>query len=300
MSAYVYASGSYHPLEGNKVVSGGQLVTLKNSDKIVLDGSRYTLGEPTFLRSGVVITTTETYQGATVEDFTVANGGILTVSGGVVKNLSVGSGGSAVLIDAESPSPYSIQIASSGSVVASNSLVHSLSCVPNCEYRQIGGNLANWNRVGNVHVQDCVIQKNGVEYGGFLFVSSGGTANSTTVNSGGSMTVTSGGTANSVTLNSSGSMAVTSGGTAINTTVNYFGFMTVYSGGTANHTIVSGGYSNGTVRGYLYVSSGGTASSVTLHSGILYVYSGGYALNVVKNGGIVSAYEGSIVTYANN
>ena len=188
--------------------------------------------------------------------------------------------------------------------------------------------------------------------GGNLYVASGGTANSTTVNSYCSMDVSSGGTATAITVSSGGWLGITvapdtyiqgtsngsafemkdafisgytvdggnlyvaSGGTAKSTTVNSLGLMYVSSGGTATEITVSSGgalgitvapdtYIQGTsdgsafemkdalISGYtvnsggsLYVSSDGTANSTTVNSaGSMYVLSGGTAHNTTVNGG---------------
>jgi autotransporter passenger strand-loop-strand repeat protein len=125
-----------------------------------------------------------------------------------------------------------------------------------------------------------------------MFISSGGTANNTTVNSYGSMYISSGGVANSTTVNSGGYIFISSGGSATNLTLSaggrlgVFSFaedkyftnisncsaivadnvyiidsrMYIYSGGTANSTTVNSG-------GNMYISSGGTANNTTINSG---------------------------------
>ena len=133
-----------------------------------------------------------------------------------------------------------------------------------------------------------------------MYVSSGGTANSTTVNDGGSLIVSSGGTANEIIENggyvdvvdganavfasntisglvlSDGSATIHSSTTANSTTVKY-GSLIVSSGGTANSTTVN-------YRGSMYVSSGGIANSTTVNrDGNLIVSSGGMAVSTTVN-----------------
>ena len=93
-----------------------------------------------------------------------------------------------------------------------------------------------------------------VNYGGGMYIKSGGIANSTTVYSRGYMYI-SGGVANSTTVNSEGYMYIESGGVANSTTVNYDGCLRIESGGVANSTTVNSG-------GYMYIKSGGTATNV--------------------------------------
>ena len=110
---------------------------------------------------------------------------------------------------------------------------------------------------------------------GNLYVSSGGTADNTTVNVGGSMYVSSGGTASLTYVNSEGGMYVSNGGTADNTTV-YDGYLEVYSGGTANSTTVN-------YDGTMNISAGGVADYATVDGGTVNVYSGGTADKTTLN-----------------
>ena len=164
-----------------------------------------------------------------------------------------------------------------------------------------------------------------------LYVGSGGTANSVTVNSEGRLHVYSGGTADSVTVNSGAHLIVSKGGTAINIVENG-GFvsvndsaaavsfipneitmteplnhlMTVHSGTTANldrvigsgHVnVYQGGIVNSAklVQGELEVSSGGIANSVTNENGFLDVFSGGTANSgIVYSGGMVAVHSGGM------
>ena len=125
----------------------------------------------------------------------------------------------------------------------------------------------------------------------YIIVSSGGTANGTTVNSWGNINVSSGGIANSTTVNSRGSMYVC--GTANSTTVDLDGWLVVDSGGIANSTTVD--------QGNMYVYSGGTADSIVVKSwSNMYVYSGGTATNIVWTPceGQVNIDDGAFATFA--
>ena len=109
-----------------------------------------------------------------------------------------------------------------------------------------------------------------------MFVSSGGIANTTILNSWGAMYISAGGTANSTTVNDYGDLCVFSGGTATSTTVNSGGRLFVSSGGTANGTFVNS-------SGYLYVYSGGTATKAMIERGYMAVSSGGTANSTTLN-----------------
>ncbi len=114
---------------------------------------------------------------------------------------------------------------------------------------------------------------------GRMYISCGGTANSTTINSGGSMYISSGGTANSTTGNSGGYMYIFSGGVANDTTINSGGWMYISSGGVANDTTIN-------TSGRMYIFSGGVANDTTINSGgYMYISSGGVANDTTVNSG---------------
>ena len=148
-----------------------------------------------------------------------------------------------------------------------------------------------------------------------MFVSSGGTADSTEVNSGGRMTVSSGGIAENTVVNSAGRAHVD--GMATGTEVKFGGTMYVSRGGMVNDTTLTGtlvlkdfrysGTANRTTvnsggnvsacnctmnsttvnsGGRMYVSSGCTLNNTTVNSdGWVYLSSGGVVNNAVFNSG---------------
>ncbi len=109
--------------------------------------------------------------------------------------------------------------------------------------------------------------------GDSIYISSGGVANSTTVNAAAGIRIYDGGEANSTILQNYGQMYISSGGVANNTTVNPYGNMTIFSSGTANNTTVS--------NGHILIYSGG------IHRGSLQI----------ESGTDVKAYEGSIIDF---
>ena len=143
-----------------------------------------------------------------------------------------------------------------------------------------------------------------------MHISSGGVANSTTVNTSGIMLIYSGGVANSTMVNSDGGMGV--GGVANNTEINSDGLAVVFSDGFANSTTVNS-------SGFMYISSGGLANNNKVNSyGFMNIFSGGLACNTmvnsggfmgidssgihfgslqIANGAVVSAYSGSIIDF---
>ncbi|MBR4254126.1 MAG: AIDA repeat-containing protein [Lentisphaeria bacterium] len=118
----------------------------------------------------------------------------------------------------------------------------------------------------------------------FMIVLEGGIANNTTVKVGFGhrlgLYVSSGGTANKTTVNSGGWMLVSSGGTANNTTVNSGGMMAVFSGGTANDTIV---YSGGSLDFY----PSATINRATVNFGGKMRLNELDAIEIKENGGYV-------------
>ncbi len=109
----------------------------------------------------------------------------------------------------------------------------------------------------------------------YMYVSSGGIANSTTLNAGG-LRIFSGGTANYTTINLLGDIIVF-GGIANTTTVNSGGYLHVSSGGIGNIATVSSG-------GTMHVYSGGTALSVTSMTGAAIVLESGGHIEYVNSG----------------
>ena len=77
-----------------------------------------------------------------------------------------------------------------------------------------------------------------------MFVSSGGTANSTIINTSGYLEVDSGGTAIDTIINDrkSGGLFITLGGVANGATVNYGGYMRILPDGKAKNVVENGGY----------------------------------------------------------
>ncbi|MBE6403339.1 MAG: hypothetical protein E7039_06420, partial [Lentisphaerae bacterium] len=160
-----------------------------------------------------------------------------------------------------------------------------------------------------------------------MHISSGGVANSTTVNSSGYIHISNGGVANDTTINSRGNMYISNGGVANSTTVNSGGWMTIRSGGTATNIIAADSaflrivvapdtYVQGTYAGSAFemkdayisgytlnrncdmdISSGGVADSTTVNSGGWMVIDSGVANSTtVNSGGSLSIHSGGTAT----
>ncbi|EOV4714809.1 autotransporter outer membrane beta-barrel domain-containing protein, partial [Escherichia coli] len=127
-----------------------------------------------------------------------------------------------------------------------------------------------------------------INSGGWQVVYSGGSATSTTINSGGRQHVSSGGSATSTTINGGGLQIVSSGGSATSTTINSDGQQNVFSGGSATSTTINGGLQ--------YVSRGGSATSTTINGGRQDVYSGASATSTTINDGWQNVYNSGSAT----
>ena len=124
-------------------------------------------------------------------------------------------------------------------------------------------------------------------YDDTMFVSSGGTALETTVNSSGTIYIDGGGIAQDTVVNSAGYIGLSSGGMASDTTVNDGGAIDVYSYGKADGVTVSSG---GTFRVYFTAS----ATGVEMEEGAtLRIYMDYYTvLNGTSGGGELSVSNG--------
>lgn len=92
MSVYVYVGDRYYQLPGNKIVQSGVYITFKNTDSLVLDGQRYTLG----VVPNQVITQRTVYvqSGQAIADAQLSVNGVMYVSsGGTATNIDITSGG---------------------------------------------------------------------------------------------------------------------------------------------------------------------------------------------------------------
>ncbi|MBR2508559.1 MAG: AIDA repeat-containing protein [Lentisphaeria bacterium] len=139
-----------------------------------------------------------------------------------------------------------------------------------------------------------------------MHISSGGTANRTTVNYRGSMHISSGGVASNAIINSLGHIFIYSDGIADQTVVNESGYMIISSGGVASRTsvfwdghasAVNGGFINSAIvsrGGCIEVFDGGTADNVTIETVGDINVRGGTANNTILNSdGFLTVFYGS-------
>ncbi|MEO6841458.1 MAG: AIDA repeat-containing protein [Bradyrhizobium sp.] len=208
---------------------------------------------------------------------TVDSGGFLTVSsGGVASDTEVNGGG--VLTVVSGGSSLSAALLGSGTAhtareILSGGVASDTTITDTGKLVVLSGGVAS----------DTVVNSTlfGTGSNGGLFVSSGGSAIGTKINSGGVEVVFSSGQDSGTTVSDGGFLTISSGGIASGTNVESGGDVIVQGGGSANAVVVDDG-------GFLYVSSGGTASGATIDSGgFAYVESGGSEIGLLLNGGEV-------------
>ena len=201
--------------------------------------------------------------GGSADNTTVKlNGNMIVFSGGLTDNtritnqgrITVNSGGTALNVFVDSGSNYYSLIFS----IAPNTYITGK--VAGSAFEIKNGMVSNFT-AGN----------------GSLFISSGGTADQTTVNVNGGIHVSSSGTINHTTINTNGWTYVSSGGTANSTVIKSDGRLYVLYNGMVNNTIVDS-------WGSLYISRGGMANDTTVNIGQMFISSGGYASNVLLLG----------------
>ena len=296
-------------VNGTKLQYNGTDYTLTQTNGDLLLNVQETIVPTVFIYSNGTLTSSGTtitgarvsgaYNSMHISNCGVANsttvfdsGCVLVFSGGTANNTTIYSNCTMTL--------SSGGLANSTTVNSQGRLYISSGGMAN--YTMITGDL--WYGLGSMTVLKGGMAKN-TTVGGFMFISSGGTADSTTVISGGIMCISSGGTADSTTVISGGSMHISSGGTATNIIASNGArlWITVVSNtyiqGTANGSAFE--MKNAQISGYginswgtLEVYSGGTADSTTINSGGVLIYNGGVASNTTVNSGGYISLSGGI------
>ena len=296
-------------VNGTKLQYNGTDYTLTQTNGDLLLNVQETIVPTVFIYSNGTLTSSGTtitgarvsgaYNSMHISNCGVANsttvfdsGCVLVFSGGTANNTTIYSNCTMTL--------SSGGLANSTTVNSQGRLYISSGGLAN--YTMITGDL--WYGLGSMTVLKGGMAKN-TTVGGFMFISSGGTADSTTVISGGVMCISSGGTADSTTVISGGSMHISSGGTATNIIASNGArlWITVasntYIQGTANGSAFE--MKNAQISGYginswgtLEVYSGGTADSTTINSGGVLIYNGGVASNTTVNSGGYIILSGGI------
>ena len=129
MSVYVYAGDRYYQLPGNKIVQSGTYITFKNTDSLVINGFRYTLGivpnqviiyRTVYLTSGDSMTDVQLGQqasvyissGAVAANVEIASGGRLQIaqSGGYADTITIDVGGRFIIDSAATANVPSVRL----------------------------------------------------------------------------------------------------------------------------------------------------------------------------------------------
>ena len=222
------------------------------------------------------------HEGATVTSTTIDRGGALYVSGKASQTtvnlngkLYISSGASAVEIienggyvkieDGAAKVTFVENTFSGVTLSSASATLHSGTTAL--------GTVIDWG--GYLHVSSGGSAVETVVEHGRLYVSKGGFAESTTVNSG-IMNVFEGGIATSTTLYSRGSATVSSGGSAVDVKVNCSGTLTVLSGAVVEKVDWTPG------EGWVKVEDGGSVTYLSSYSGVYVARSGYLQSNVAE------------------
>lgn len=177
---------------------------------------------------------------------TINDGGYLQVDGGVASDITVNNNGC-------------LEVTSGGTAVSG--------IILDTGFNLIADTRATF-QAGSMSIKNGTATNVTLNNEGYLVVSAGGLAISTTVNGGcdSAIEVMSGGSATATTVNSQGAIVVRSGGTASNTTIKSGGYLLLESGARVTNLVLSGGsvvlYRG---NGSLYGGSGGyTIDSLTV------------------------------------
>ena len=260
------------------VSSGGTATAIKENGGYVevADGANATFAA-NVLNNLKLTWTATVHSGTTANSTTLDEGGGLKVfSGGMASSTTVNNNGN--LYVSSGGNAYDVTISAGG------------------RFNGFGWNEdRHWSVIEN---GSAIVADNLVIVGNTMIVSSGGVANDTTANSN-NIVVSNGGVANEITVNSGGYLYISSGGTASSIIVNGnslngFGMMRVYSGGTAINTAANS-------SSWITVASGGEINAITVNSGgKLVVSAGGTATAITENGGYVWVDDGAAVTFNAN
>ena len=279
--------------------------TIANSITVNVSGSMYIYSGGTatgVIENGGYVSIAEganvTFASNTIENL-VVSGGSMTVHSNTIANSTTIDGRAYVTIFSSGIANNTIvkngsMFISDGGIISNtilSGMATSYGIVSAFLFISSGGtaNSTTVNNYGKMHISSGGTANSTTMSGGSMTISSGGVANSTTINSKGSMLISSGRVANSTTVNSGGDMTISSGGTANSITVNVSGSMYIYSGGTANSTTVNS-------KGSMHIFNGGMANSTTVNSGgIMTISSGGTAENTVVFSGGSMYLSGGIV-----
>jgi autotransporter passenger strand-loop-strand repeat protein len=310
-SLYVSCGGT-----ANSIVENGGYVDIVEDANVTFISNSF---------SGLILSNGATvHSGTTANSTTVDSGGSLTVSiGGIANNTTVSSGGRLYVSSggtalnivwtpcnghvfvsdggyATFVSEYSgVYFGSDNYLLSNTAIMDGMTISSTCEMNVMSGGTANSttvNSAGNMYISSGGNVNYTIINGGKLYVSSGGTANNTTFTDEyyySEMYVSNGGTANSTTVTIKGLLRVSSGGTVNSTAVYSGGIMFISSGGSAVSTTVNS-------RGSMFVSGGGTVNSTTVTSdGRLHLFSGGKATGkmLFERGAGAKMDEGSILDF---
>jgi len=202
------------------------------------------------------------FYGGNATGSTVSSGGSLYLSGGLITQATISSGGfiNAVTIDTSVSGLVTNKPSTSAFMFSGNNTIEQGAIYKSIEV------------VGGGQTTGTIISS-----GGFENVYSGGATSGTIVSNAGEQVIYWAGTASNTTVLSGGFQYVISGGAAIGTIVSSRGQETVMSGGNTTSAVISYG-------GDEWIQEGGNAESTTLSGGIQEVYGTATGTNVYSSG----------------
>ncbi|MBS1032920.1 Hint domain-containing protein [Gluconobacter cerinus] len=266
---------------GTEIVSGGTA-----SSSVVSSGGQATLYNGASTISSIVYGNETLSSGAKGYNDKSYSDGSIIISNGATEYAS-GSGGTA----------SGINVKSGGNINVISGGTNSSAIISGGGKETVSSGSYDYNTIiqgDSTGSATYFISRGGIGYG--LTVNSGGTAR---VGQGG--VSFSGGTLNSTTINSSGSVYVAQYGNINSTIVNNNGLLYLDNGGSANLTTVSSG---GLINVNSSYGTGSIVTSTTVMSGGTEIVSGGTASSsIVSSGGQATLYNGastiSSIVYGN-
>lgn len=276
------------------IESGASLAKIDNAGKLTIS-SGASINNP-YISSGGTVWIKGTATSVTKHDnpdtvIYISSGGLMTAGGNIFKgSMYVSSGGS--LTDGYLGS---VRLSISAGATVSNI---GLGNTPYVYLHISPDTYVNYSSgQQNIQTSNGYISGYVCNASTYLYISSGGTAVDTTIDSNGTMTIYSGGTGSEITLSSGGTLVVYSGGTTAD--INNLGGVIIGYFSSGEKAIVTSPVDTKyhiASGGGLTVMNGGVVSDATINLGSIYVSSGGVANNTVINGGLMYVYSGTVTS----
>ncbi|MBE6377772.1 MAG: hypothetical protein E7051_03010 [Lentisphaerae bacterium] len=242
----------------------------------------------TVINSGGRMTQDDGY----AEGTTINNGGKFTIYSAVAANTAVNSGGSFCIGNKAYASNTQIDIGGFMCISSGGTALDTTVSSGGKIYLLSGGTATNIIAESGAELSIYVATNTYISgtFAGSSFEMTNAYISGYTIYSSGVMWVTSGGTAEGTTITSRAHMYL-SGGIGNNNIVDYGGQMNIYSGGKVADTTVNR-------YGYMYIETDGLASNTVINSnGRMYIYGIHDGTLQIESGATVSAYSGAKIDF---